>query len=239
MVRAGAHSGMKQPTLHFVVLATLIGACDLAPKDGGEIIGDSSTGGQGDASESSGDKVDTGDDSDPTGGESGVDGEGPTDAELCEDSCVWETTCDPGYEMTACIEDCLFNLGVYDGDDECDGAQHKIRECMADFLACSPTPDSISAECMAAFEMDFVCEAAYSCPVTGMAGGELCSVTEHCGGPERSIECDADTCTCSVDGEVTGTCPFEPGDCDKVSGRVPEHDDFPAACCGFEDWAEP
>lgn len=228
---------MKQSTLHFVVLATLLAACDLEPKDGGEIIGDSTTGGENDASEGS---DDSGDDSNPPGEGSGADGEAPTDAELCEDSCVWETTCDPAYQMAACIEDCLFNLGVYDGDEACDGAQHQIRECMADFLACEPTPASISAECQAAFETDFLCEEQYSCLVSGGGGDGVCTATEHCGmGPERSIECDADTCTCSVDGEVTGTCPFEPGDCDNIGGPVPEGDDFPAACCGFEDWAEP
>ena len=240
MVRAGAHLGMKQARLHFAVLATLLGACDLEPKDGGDIIEDS-TGGDEDASGGqtgdNGDEADDGSNPDAGGQESG--GEGQTDVELCEDSCVWETTCDPGYETNQCVEDCLFNLGAYDGDEVCDGAMHQIRACMADFLSCSPEPASLPVECQEAFETDVLCEDQYSCSVAGGGGEGTCFATELCGmDSERTIECDADTCTCMVDGEVTGSCADGFDSCHSYGGSSTEPD-FPAECCGFEDWGQP
>ena len=243
---------MTTDQLGFFLCLASIAACDLSPKDGGEIMNDEDTGSTGSESAEGqmtpevddADEADEDDaDDSTTGGADGPDDAGtgedaPTDVELCQAGCAYETACDAGYPLDACMSDCLYNLGVFDAVPECDEAWHTVVACLGELQSCNPT--MLPAGCGMAAETAAMCEDEYSCSIAGggPVGGPECEVAEQCGSaPPRSIACDGEVCTCSVDGEVTGECPAR-GICEAVEdlGGLA---DAALECCGFEGFGEP
>ncbi len=168
-----------------------------------------------------------------------------SDMEICEIYCAWEVGCDPRYPMDECMDDCLYNLGVFDAIEECDAAVEEIFACVADFDSCEPT--NISPECLAADEMVAECDDQFTCSsgISVPLDGSGCTVTSICNPSDPDtleMECDTETCTCIDNGEITGECPVE--DVCMADPLDPiEFDEmvtvFVEQCCGWEDFGDP
>ncbi|MCH9688138.1 MAG: hypothetical protein K0V04_42295 [Deltaproteobacteria bacterium] len=185
------------------------------------------------------------DDTGSTGADSssGTSGEPLSDEELCELGCAWEVECFPGYPLRVCIEDCLFNLGVFDAVPRCDAAMEDTTLCLSEFESCRP--ERFSRECEQAFDALDACDEQFSCDIFG--GGPIdqssCDVTADCNGQVRTLECDTEVCTCTENGVQTGQCaamglcmdfdPFDPLAIDNVIAP------FVEGCCGWEDFGSP
>lgn len=150
-----------------------------------------------------------------------------TPEQTCADYCDRANACEG--EDTACVQDCLDNLAVYDGvDAACDAATEQFVACIATLTSCDYQPCAVAG--LASDE----CEMLYGCDVDmgGEVGSSACTWNMSCGvfeGP-RHMRCDDVTCTCELDGEAIGDCDAPPDVCTH---------EFPAGyvtdCCGWLD----
>lgn len=201
---------------------------------------DGATSGEPDASSDGGS---TGSGSDSTSSEStGSESTGSdSDQAACEDSCLWDTECDPEFDWEVCMSDCLFNMALFDDMPECDAAMEGLVECMGAFDSC---PARLTPECMA-FEELLTTECDGCSAVWG--GSEdysSCAVQTECAGVVRELSCDDEVCTCTEDDEVTGQCDAV-GVCMDIVGWSMGGGDDPLneirlSCCGWEavDWTQ-
>jgi hypothetical protein len=163
--------------------------------------------------------------SDPTTGEPRLDV--PVDpAAACAAYCDAQAAC--GLPITPeCVDNCVNGLGESAG-----GPKPGCFEADAALTACLAT---LSCKLLQAEDSERACDPELramltACSLCNHGGGWVdegssCYVDRLCLDALLRVDCDADTCTCSVEGVVTETCPSE--------GCIPEG--FPAtdlACCG-------
>jgi hypothetical protein len=121
----------------------------------------------------------------------------------------------------------------------CVPAQIDLITCLAE-LDCEAlaetTADPASPHCAEVRALaDEVCDP--TCTVaSSMTNVEAmtCSAVFSCGATERAVDCVAEACTCTLDGEVVGSCVGEP-DCAWFGETMgaPYWMELGVSCCGF------
>ena len=239
---------MTKRNVPLVVCALALAACDLAPKDGGDVV-DTDTAGATDGAEGQinpeddGEEMTTGAGSD--GAVDGADGASASDtggtdgspATQCTDACAWLLGCEPGLSMPECMADCSESLSRFDGDAVCDGAAHAMVACLGELTSCDEGDlDQACGEAAATIQSCTGSE----CGLGGGEGGDetgglSCMAEEVCEDSTRAVRCENGQCECFVDGEVSGECE-DPSNCDDLFGDDEQIAAFALSCCGFEDF---
>lgn len=183
---------------------------------------------------------------DDTAGSDESGGDTMSDMEICEAYCAWEVGCYAEYPIEQCMDDCLYNLGVFDDSEECDAAFEKILICAAEFEACEPS--GLTPDCEAADEMLTECESPGECHMgfNTELDYSSCTAISTCNPSDPAtleMHCDSETCTCFENGEATGECPalgacmtidpYDPVEFEQMVGPFVEE------CCGWVDFGDP
>jgi hypothetical protein len=236
----------------FLGLVVLVAACggDKNESETDASTGASSTGGEESGATLGMSSQPTTDGAGGTTGDSGTEagevtsngegtGMGPTSADpsdptgttgVCETLCMHADECGVDLGGRECQPQCSDAL---DSDAPgCPAATSAMLECLIG-LGCPEFKDAVEndsfGECsdeLAAQEeacAGEVCESS----VGGNEDGTECSLTQICPESTLELDCDATTCTCTIDGEPAGMCAAE-GVCVTLEGLDAKAD----ACCG-------
>lgn len=230
-------------TLLTLTLALFTGACtdDKNDTDGGEPTGSettsttrneptSTTGTTG--SEPTSTTGTTGSEPGDTGSEPTTGSEPSTTGEAppailpqCELICDKAVTCGLAPDNEGCAEGCS---DQYASDTaECAALASTYLDCLAGLSCAQLFDDSICADAEAAWTA--TCNQFDTCGVGYGGGSGECDLEIDCADePLRKMTCDAETCTCFIGDQQTGTCAAE-AICDDVDGLEQKGE----TCCQF------
>jgi len=152
----------------------------------------------------------------------------------CEAVCAAEAACGIEVDPEECVVACNADLNELRG--ECLAVTEVEIECFAG-LACDVLAEALMGggphPCVGAVHDAELACGPESCNVGGGGDemGSMCLLSIECPNqPLREMKCDTQTCTCTEDGVMTGSCEAD-GVCDDL-GAIQE---FAPACCGFPE----
>jgi hypothetical protein len=160
------------------------------------------------------------DDGQATDGPDADDSEGEAGT-LCEQFCMGG--CLYGEPVQECLLECSTMLDDDFFGPECNALAQEWIECMI-------AESCVELEC---WEID--AELLDLCTCSAAFGGvdsDTCEFWTNCGPNDVELECAEGACTCTVDGEVVGTCEAPEMVCDDVFFDEGEFGVFVEECCG-------
>lgn len=175
--------------------------------------------------------ADPSDPSDPTAGTTADPTDPTAGSELCDQLCAKAVECEVDLGGPQCVNGCN---GGYTGEPTCDMAFDQAYACLIG-LDCAALAAAINEEDFGACADEIMAQetacAGQTCEASiGINEDSTeCSYSQDCPDGVSEMQCDATTCTCTIDGMPAGECASD-GACTAIEGISAKAQ----TCCGFD-----
>lgn len=148
-------------------------------------------------------------------------------AAACADACAGLDAC--GFGLPSCEADCIAAHALFEG--ECHAAELAMTQCMGtlECAALQALLESVPGNPGTPCEQEGAALCGVGCTVYSVPLDAGCVVELECGEAEplHTVQCDGESCSCIIEGEVVGQCELDQAICDMDVSAA-------EACCGWD-----